>query len=252
MTTPGAYALAFAAAFAVALLLSYLLTRMRQPPGLRSIPAFEKLSNAMADSAEDGRPVHLALGTAGLADADAMQTVAGLTTLDYLSEQAVVPSNAPQVTTGNPVTLVAAQDVASRPFREREHLAQFDPLSVRFAGGSVDLSAAYAAAVMHVLDRRSVSASIAVGQFGDEYLLIGEAAARNAATEVAGTANLTGLSVMALTTPLLLMGEEMFVAGAYLTRQPWHLASLFTQDTARWIIAVSVVAVVTMKTLRLI
>jgi uncharacterized protein DUF6754 len=243
--------LAVLAGVAIAYAITYRVKRGRAQPALRTIAAIEKIRMAMPEAAEDGRTVHVALGTSGLSDAGVMQTLAGLDVLDFLSEQSIVSSHAPLVTTADPTTMLAAQSVASRSLRARDQQAQFDPLNVRFIGGTTHAPAAYAAGVIELLERRTVAASYSLGQFGDEYLLVSEAAARSGTPEVAGSGNLQGLAFMALSARYLIVGEELFAAGAYLRRMPWHVAALVTSDIVRWLITAGLLAVVILKTIRL-
>src|SRR5205814_10084697 len=127
--------LPFLAPFAAIMLLRALRARGAPDPNLRSIAAYDTVRGSMAIAAEEGLPIHLSLGTAGIADPFAMETVAALSTLEFLSEQAAVTANLPLVTTASPTTFVLAQDLLSRPFRARAQMAEFDPLSVRFIGG---------------------------------------------------------------------------------------------------------------------
>lgn len=244
--------LAFLILYIALWLVSSLRGRYEDVPQFREIPAYEMIRGAMASAAEEGRPVHLSLGTAGIADAFAMETIASLTTLDYLNEQAAVTTNQPLVTTGNPTTLLLAQDIVSRTFAEREQLAEYDPLVVRFIGGIEGNAEAYAAGVIDLLDHRYVAANFMLGRFGDEYLVMGEVGARNNIPQVAGTANPTALPFMLASANRVLIGEELFAAGAYLMRLPWHIAGLVAQDAARWIIVWAVIGVALLKTLGLL
>jgi hypothetical protein len=233
-------------------IVNYVVSQERLPVALRRIPAFDLIRNSMAEAAEDGRPVHLALGTAGIADVNSMQTMAALDVLDYLSEQVVVTTNMPLVTTANPTTLLLAQDISGRPFKDRGRLAQFDAQTVRFIGGSGETAvSAYAAGILDLLDRQAVAANFLVGHFGDECVMMGEVAARHSIPQVAGSGNPAALALMALTADHMLLGEELFAAGAYLSRRPWHVSGLLAQDSARWIIVVLVAVIVALKTLGL-
>ena len=246
-------ALAFLVLFTGIGLISFALGRGMPLPALRALPAYERMRYAIAEAAETGRPVHLALGVGGISDASAMETVAGLTVLDYFSAQADRTATPPLVTTANPTTLVLAQELLSQPYQARDHLADFDPLTVRFIGGDTgQANAAYAAGVVDVLERRQPAANFMLGQFGDEYVLLSETAARNQIPQTAGSASLKALPFMALSTEPTLIGEELFAAGAYLLQWPWHIASLVTQDVIRWIIVATVAAVVALRTLDLI
>ena len=166
------------------------------------------------------------------------------------SEQVALTANLPLVSTASPTTFVLAQELLSRPFRERGQMAEFDPLSVRFVGGAGEAAGvAYAAGVIDLLDHRYVSANFMQGRFGDEYLLMGEVAARNNIVQVAGTANVDSLPAMLVTAGDVLIGEDVFAAGAYLLRAPWHIAGLIAQDSARWLIVAAGLALVALKTL---
>ncbi len=250
MISAAAFWLAFLAFFATVTLIAARRGVDEEEVELRAIPAYETIRGSTSVAAEEGLPIHLSLGTAGLADANAMETVAALSTLDFLSEQAALTANPPLVTTASPTTLVLAQEVLSRPFQERDQLAEFDPLSVRFIGGSGDAAGvAYAAGVIDLLDHRYVSANFMQGRFGDEYLLMGEVGARNDVPQVVGTANVEALPFMLATAGPVLIGEDVFAAGAYLLRSPWHIAGLRAQDVLRWLIAGAVLAVVGLRTL---
>lgn len=219
-------------------------------PDWRAIPAFETIRRLASEAAEDGRPVHLSLGRAGISDVNAMESVSALNVLDFMTRQPAVTLATPIVTTGNAATLLVAQDVMSRPYVERDHLAQFDPLNARFiGGGAADPGAAYAAGVLDLLDRRAVGASFMLGHFGDEVLLAGEAAVRNGIPQVAGSGSLAALPSMALSTDKLLMGEDLYAAGAYLSRGTALQAALAAQDAARWLMAAGIIVLVVLRTL---
>ena len=233
-------------------LLNYAVYNKRPAVVLRRIAGYDLIRNAMAEAAEDGRPVHLSLGTAGIADLNSMQTVAALSALEYLSEQSIVSTNTPLVTMADPTTLLLAQDIAARPFEDSGRLPQFEPRTVRFMGGSGEVAvSAYTAGVLDLLDRKAVAANFLLGHFGDECVVIGEEAARHAIPQVAGSGSPAALSLMALTADHLLIGEELFAAGAYLSRRPWQVSGLLAQDSARWLVIGLVGVVVVLKTLGL-
>ena len=76
--------LAFLALFAAIMLVRDLRAHPASAPepDLRPIPAYDTIRGSMAIAAEEGLPIHLSLGTAGIADPFAMETVAALSTLD--------------------------------------------------------------------------------------------------------------------------------------------------------------------------
>jgi hypothetical protein len=110
--------------------------------------------------------------------------------------------------------------------------------------------AAYAAGVMNILDKPTVTATVMTGNFGDEYLLMGETAARRSLSHVGGSSNPNTLPFIYTSAQETLLGEEMFAAGAYLSKIPSHIASLLTQDLARWLIILLILGSVGLNSLR--
>ncbi len=215
-------------------------------PILRPIPAFDVLKMLVARAIEAGSTLHFSLGTGGIANQTTADTLAGLTVLDYVLDQTAAAGVSPIVTVADPALMVLAQD------RLRQaHQADY--------GGTTDIStevrwlstnpAAYAAGVMDILDIENLEGNIMLGHFGDEYLLIGELANRKrpAIMTVAGVSDPNILPYVYATSPQGLWAEEMFAAGAYLTKKPIHIGSLLAQDTIRWVISSVILGGVLLK-----
>jgi hypothetical protein len=221
-------------------------------PPLRELPAYQLMRDAITKSTETGHPVHLSLGTGGIHDANAVETVASLAALALLSEQPAITTNRPIVTTANPTTLLLAQDMVGSALRERAQHSEHDLLTVQFIGGQAGASGAadtaYAAGVMNVLEHQTLAANVMLGHFGDDYLLMGEANARHQIPHVAGSTNPNALPFMQATATHTLMGEELFAAGAYLSESAWERAGVLAQDVARWLVIGWIIAVVWLKT----
>jgi hypothetical protein len=109
--------------------------------------------------------------------------------------------------------------------------------------------AAYSAGVMGVLGIEDADANVMIGEFGDEYLLMGEAAQRKKIAHIGGASDPNVIPYVYVSADQTLMGEEMYAAGAYLKRKPWHIGSLLAQDFMRWVIALVIVALVIINTL---
>ena len=79
--------------------LPFLRRRVRtgKGPTLRSIPGFTAVRGLASQSMETGQPLHMSVGVQGIANQSTAQTVAGLTTLEYLARQAAVYGAPPVV-----------------------------------------------------------------------------------------------------------------------------------------------------------
>jgi hypothetical protein len=69
-----------------------------------------------------------------------------------------------------------------------------------------------------------------------------EAADRQDTTVIAASDSLPAQAVLYATSDELLIGEELFAAGAYHQAGDSHAASLVVQDIARWIVILALLA----------
>ena len=104
---------------------------------------------------------------------------------------------------------------------------------------------------MHLLDHQKLVANVMIGNFGAEFLLLGETGARNRLTQIGGTSATQVLPFVHATMNHPLIGEEIYAGGAYLSGKPAHLSSLLAQDIMRWLLVAGVVAGVLIRTLGL-
>jgi len=217
-----------------------------KPLSLRPIKAFDHLTQAMGRAAESGRPIHVGLGTGGVGDATTVESMAALTLLDQLAQKAAAYDAQPLVTTADPVLMIAAGDRVRQWYARHHFLDGFDAARIRLVAPD---RTAYAAGVADMLGNESLSGSVLLGAFGDEYLLMGEVGARQGYAQVAGATDPTVLPVVLATSDQPLLGEEIFASGAYLGKLPAHVGSLFTQDWMRVFLVLIILIGVAVKSL---
>ena len=215
-------------------------------PDLRPIRAFDALQGLTARAIEAGRAVHISLGLGGITSDMTADSLAGLLVLEYLSDQSATTGAPPIITIADPTLLPLAQDTIRRPYGTDWEEATRATRNVRWIAPE---SAAYAAGVMDTLGSEAVEANVMIGAFGDEYLLMGEAAGRRKITHIGGASDPNVVPFVFVTADQMLMGEDMYAAGAYLTRKPWHIGSLLAQDFMRWGILIVIIVLVAIRTL---
>jgi hypothetical protein len=228
--------------------LFYLASRVRagRAGELRPLPPVEELPGIVGRSAETGRALHVSVGVAGVGGSQTAETWAGLTLLSQVADEAAACDTPLIVTVADPTVLPVAQDIVRRAYLRYGNPEGYDPTHVRFIAPN---PMAYSAGVAGLLLWEPLTANVMVGTFGDEVLLMGEIAAREGVRQVAGTANPQALPLIVATADQALIGEEIFAGGAYTARHPLQVASLLTQDWARWAIAVAIVVVAVVKML---
>jgi hypothetical protein len=79
-----------------------------------------------------------------------------------------------------------------------------------------------------------------MGYFYAEALLLTETGATTGAIQIAGTDAYTQLPFLVTTCDYTLLGEELYAASAYLSREPKLLGSLKGQDAGKAILIVAI------------
>lgn len=191
---------------------------------IRRIPGLNAIDEAVGRATEMGRPVLMVPGLGGNVDAVVMQA---LKIFSYVSRIAA--------NFGNPILLCCAAapvyTVAQEMIRDvyqREGLGdRFDNNSVRFVS---DRQFAFAAGVSGLILRDQVAAAFFMGDFFAESLIFAETANGVGAIQVASSTQTTQTPFFIAACDYVLIGDEFYAAGAYLTRQPILVGSLIGQD----------------------
>jgi hypothetical protein len=225
-------------------LLLYFLARARRNPNLfvRPIPGLQALDEALGRATEMGRPVYF---IHGLGFAYDIGTIAAITILGRVSRRVADFDTQLRVTSFDPLVLSMSREVvreayvqSGRPDAFREDILTY-PASEQFP---------YVAAVCGMMLREKPAANIMMGRFYAESLILAEVGATTGAIQIAGTDAYTQLPFFVVASDYTLLGEELFAASAYLSRDPIQLSALKMIDTMKVILGgvvlVGVVALV--------
>jgi hypothetical protein len=213
---------------------------------LRPLPGMDELSSLVERAAETSQPIHVSVGVAGVSSVYTAQTWSGLTVLRQLADEAAAYDAPLLVTVSDATVLPIAQDMLWQAYSRHGNPERYDSTSVRLIAPE---PTAYAAGTMGLLEREPLTANIMIGSFGDEYLLMGEVGARRGVHQVVGAADPQTLPLVYISADEALLGEEMFAGGAYTSRLPIQIGSLFVEDWARWIVIAAVVITAVLRLL---
>jgi hypothetical protein len=208
--------------------------RLPQP---RPLSGFDALQGQLGRGIETGRPAHISIGTGSLVGEDALVTLAGASIVESLAQEAADTGASPAVSTGDATAMILAQDMLRHPYTRRGDITGYDPLNVQLLGAQ---PVQYAAGAMDLLAHSQPVSNTMVGSFGPEVGLIAVEGAKQGLTQVGASTDARALAVMQPSVDHLLLGEEIFAAGAYLDHKPGHLARLQAQDFARYILVVTI------------
>ncbi len=203
-------------------------------PFVRRIPGIDAIEEAIGRATEMGRPV---LYIPGILDIDEIQTVAGLVILESVAKLTAKYETPIRVPVTYPIPFTIAEEMVKSGYLHAGRPEAYDPASVRFISPE---QFAYVASVTGVMMREKPAAHIFMGAFYAESLMLAETGFANGAIQVAGTANVHQLPFFVVACDYTLIGEELYAASAYLSKEPKLVGSLKGADLMK----ITIVAVV--------
>ena len=211
---------------------------------LRSITAYKSLRYAVFQAIETGKRVHLTLGSGGINGLRGGAGFAGLVILRQVTKLTAHSDRPTLATSGDGTLAVLSQDSSHHAFKAALNESRYHPTMAHLSGV---YPFAYAAGSLSVISDEQVSTTVLVGHFGSEIALIADASNGAGCTTIAGTDNLSAQAITYVLTEDHLIGEEVYVGGAYTQAGLMHLVSIRAQDYFRWIVVVMIIIGVILK-----
>ncbi|HHX10374.1 MAG TPA: hypothetical protein GX729_03225 [Firmicutes bacterium] len=211
-------------------------------PELYQVPGLEAMDEAIGRCTEMGRPLHFSPGIAGVDDA---QTLAGLSILSYVAAQCAKYDTDIIVTNRRTVVYPISEEIVRQAFIQEGKLQNFKVENVRFISED---QFAYATGVTGIMYREKPAANLLLGGFWAESLVFAEVGATAGAIQIAGTANTHQIPFFVAACDYCLIGEELYAASAYLTREPILMGSIIVQDWGKMFAAICIVLGVILRT----
>jgi hypothetical protein len=229
------------AAFVVTVLGGVILNRRGKQLVLRSIPGYRAMPSAVEQSIESDRPLHLSLGASAVGQSGTLAAIAGTNVIFALVERQAFTRRIPLISLTDPVSLAVTQDTLRKAYLARQNLAAYRSNAVAwFPQGARSL--AFAAGASSLAHSMNVSSAILVGEFGQELAFIGEAGVRHRQYLIGASTDLEGQAVAYAQSDVLLIGEELFVGGAYLEpRNATYQGGVIALDVLRWLVVIAII-----------
>jgi hypothetical protein len=210
--------------------------RRGRPVFVRRIAGLDHLDDALGRATEMGRPI---LFSPGFGDLGQMSTYAGLAVLDYAVRQCARFGIRVLVPVAGAAMFPVTQDTVRDAFATEGRPDLYTPGDVLYLSGDQN---AFAAAVTGMMERERVAAAFYFGSYGFESLLMAETGNRIGAIQVAATDSFFQVPFFLTACDYTIIGEELYAAGAYLSREPTMLGSLSGQDVGKAVTALLLVA----------
>ena len=225
--------LGFVILFSGLLVFFAILGRSQRLQNLREITAYARLKRSIGLSVEAGQRLHLSLGHGGINGLQGASAFVGLSVLQRIARVASISDRPPIASSGEATLTILSQDTLQNAYHAIYADSQYEPTAAQLTGLT---PFSYAAGTLPLIFDEQTSVNLAVGSFGSEVGLITDANERTGGLSIGGSENMSAQAVMYASAQELLVGEELYAAGAYLQAGPLHTASLRAQDTLRWII----------------
>jgi hypothetical protein len=202
---------------------------------IRRIAGMDAIDEAVGRCTEMGKPTLYIPGMSTISD---VATIASLNILGQVSKRIATYQSRILVPIRDPIVFPIAQDVVRTGFAEAGYADSYRKEDVYFITHD---QFAYAAAVCGTMAREKPGANLLLGMFYAEALILAETGNSVGAIQIAGTDAVSQLPFFVTACDYTIIGEELYAASAYISREPSLLGSLKGQDIYKLLLIVLIV-----------
>ena len=200
---------------------------------LRRIAGLDAVDEAIGRATELGKPI---LYLTGAGDMSEPSTVAAAVILGRVAKRVAAYETELMVPHRDPIVMAVCQEITKQSYLEAGKPDVFKEDSNFFI--TTD-QFSYTAAVDGIMLRKKPAANFFMGSYFAESLLLTETGASTGAIQIAGTDSDHQLPFFVTTCDYTLIGEELYAASAYLSREPVQVGTLRGQDIGKACILVA-------------
>ena len=197
---------------------------------IRKIAGIEAVDEAIGRATEMGRPILYLTGLSGVSD---VSTLAGLNILGRVARKAAEYETPILIPACDPFVMVVEREIVKGAHIDVGKPDTYKEDNIYFA---TDDQFAYVAAVDGLMLRERPAAIFYMGYFYAESLILAEIGNSTGAIQIAGTDADSQLPFFIAACDYTLIGEELYAASAYLSREPLLMGSLKGQDWSKLVI----------------
>lgn len=197
---------------------------------LRRIPGLDAVDEAIGRATELGKPI---LYLTGAGDLNEPSTLAAAVILGRVATRVASFETDLLVPHRDPIVMAVCQEITKQAYLEAGKPDIFKEDSNFFI--TTD-QFSYTASVDGLMLRKQPAANFFMGSYFAEALLLTETGASTGAIQIAGTDSDHQLPFFVTTCDYTLIGEELYAASAYLSREPIQVGTLRGQDIGKGIV----------------
>jgi hypothetical protein len=229
--------------FVLALPLFYFIRQARDGRDLfvRRIAGIDAINQAVGRAAEMGRSVSFCTGLTSVSPV--LYAVLGV--LSHVTRKCAIYRNKLLLPQNAPDVMAISESVMKDAYRIEGRSSDFDPANIIYLS---DEQFAFASGYMGMVHRENVASAFLFGYFAAESLILAEAGQQVGALQVAASVSPEQVPFFITACDYTLIGEELYAASAYLTREPVQMGSLLAQDRAKIVIFILILVGVAIAT----
>jgi len=198
---------------------------------IRPIAGIDAIDEGIGRATEMGRPI---LYICGLGDAAQAATMAAFSVLGRVAQKTAQYQTKLIVPCYDPIVFAICQDVVKGAYLNAGRPEAYNEKDVFFVAQD---QFPYVAAVNGIMLREKPATNFYLGQFYAESLMLAETGFEAGSIQIAGTDQLIQMSFFIVACDFTLIGEELFAASAYLSKEPEQVGSIKGQDWGKVIFA---------------
>jgi len=202
---------------------------------VRPIAGLQAIDEAVGRATEMGKQV---MFVPGIYDMDDLPTIAGISILGHIATKTAEYETDLVVPVAAPIVFSTAKEVIKEAHLKVGRPDTFKEDSVQFIAND---QFGYAAGVCGKMVREKPATIFYMGTFYAESLILAETGHHVNAIQIAGTTQSSQLPFFVATCDYTIIGEEIFAASAYFSREPIQLGSLKGQDAGKLIAMISII-----------
>jgi hypothetical protein len=210
---------------------------------IRKIAGIDAVDEAVGRATEMGRKVFY---IPGIQDMNDVQTIAGIAILGRVAKLAAEYETWLEVPVSKSLVMVTARETMKEAYTQAGRPDAYQEAQVHYL---TDDQFGYAAAIDGMVVREKPATIFYMGAFFAESLILAETGNTAGAIQIAGTAMPSQLPFFVAACDYTLIGEELFAASAYLSREPRQLGSLKGQDVGKAIFLTAIILGIFFETL---
>lgn len=202
---------------------------------VRTIAGLEAVDEAVGRATEMGKKIYY---IPGIYDMDSMQTVAAVTILGHVAKRVAEYEAHLEIPNCYSMVMVACRETVKQAYLNAGKPDNYSDDMIYYLTQD---QFGYTAAVSGLFVREKPAAIFLQGHFFAESLVLAETGNSIGAIQIAGTAQPAQLPFFVAACDYTLIGEELFAASAYLSKNPKLLGSLKGQDVGKFLMMTAIV-----------